>query len=55
MNLHWLMRMSQWVRHPPSRGRVKLVLAVGAVCVALWGIELIWGWPAWLTVNGKLR
>jgi len=52
MNLHWLMRMSQWARHPPSWGRVKLVLGVMAVCLALWGIEMIWGWPDWLTVNG---
>lgn len=55
MNLHWLMRMSQWARHPPSWRRVKLVLGVVALCLALWGGELIWGWPEWLTVNGKAR
>lgn len=53
MNPNWLMRMSQWVRNPPSPRRVKLVLAVVAVCFALWGIELIWGWPDALTVNGR--
>ncbi len=53
MNLHWLMRMAQWARNPPSWGRVKLVLGVVAVCGALVGIETIWGWPDWLTVNGK--
>ncbi len=55
MNLHWLMRMSQWARHPPSWARVKLVLGVVAVCLALWGIGLIWGWPEGLSVNGRLR
>lgn len=55
MNLHWLMRMAQWARNPPSPGRVRLVLGVVAACFALWGIEQIWGWPDWLTVNGRVR
>lgn len=55
MNLHWLVRMSHWARNPPSRGRVKLVLVVVAACLMLWGIELIWGWPDWLTVNRRHR
>ena len=55
MNLHWLMRMSQWARRPPSWARVKLVAAVLAICLALWGVEQIWGWPEWLTVNGRVR
>lgn len=53
MNLHWLVRMSRWARNPPGPGRVRLVLGVVAVCFALWGIELIWGWPDALTVNGR--
>lgn len=55
MNSIWLMRMAKWVRNPPSPGRVKLVLGVVAICFAIWGFELIWGWPEALTVNGKLR
>ncbi|WP_425090274.1 hypothetical protein [Tropicimonas sp. S265A] len=51
MNFHWLMRMSQWVRHPPSPQRVKFVLAIIAICGAIWGIELIFGWPEALTPN----
>ena len=47
--------MSQWARHPPSWGRVKLVLGVVGLCLAVWGVELIWGWPEWLTVNGRGR
>lgn len=55
MNLTWLMRMSKWARKPPSARQVKLVLSVVAVCFAIWGIEMIWGWPDALTVNGKVR
>jgi hypothetical protein len=55
MNLNWLLRMAKWARHPPSPQRVKLVLAVIAICFALWGVELLWGWPDALTVNGKTK
>lgn len=52
----WLMRMARWARHPPSPGRVKLVFVVIALCVAIYGIEQIWGWPDWLTPNAaKVR
>jgi hypothetical protein len=53
MNPIWLVRMAQWARNPPSSGRVKLVLGVILLCFALFGIEWLWGWPDWLTVNGK--
>lgn len=55
MNLNWLLRMAKWARNPPSPARVKLVLGVVGVCFLLWGVELIWGWPEWLTVNRKIR
>ena len=55
MNLNWYLRMAKWARRPPSPSRVKLVLGVVAICLALWGIEQIWGWPEALTVNGKIR
>lgn len=51
----WLLRMAQWVRHPPSWGRVKLVAFVVAICLAVYGAELLWGWPEWLGVNGRAR
>jgi hypothetical protein len=54
--MRWLIRMAQWVRNPPSPGRVKLVFAVIALCLLLAGYEHIYGWPAWLTPNsGKMR
>ncbi len=55
MNLTWLMRMAKWARHPPSPRQVKFVLAIVAACFLIWGIELLWGWPEVLTVNGKAR
>lgn len=45
MNFFWLLRMAKWARHPPSAGRVKLVLAVITFCLALYAIERWIGWP----------
>jgi len=55
MNPIWLIRMSQWVRNPPPLWKVLLVLAVIAACLGLAGLEYLWGWPDWLTVNGRVR
>ena len=54
MNLHWLVRMTQWARHPPPLWRVRLVAGVVAACLALVAVEYVWGWPEWLTVNGRM-
>ena len=53
MNLNWLVRMARWARHPPSTRQVFVVLAVLALCLALAGVEWLWGWPDWLTVNTR--
>ena len=55
--MKWLIRMAGWARNPPSPGRVKLVIGVIVLCLALYGVEQIWGWPDWLTPNkgGKIR
>ena len=57
MNPIWLLRMARLARHPPPMGRVKLVMGAGILCLILFGIEQLWGWPDWLSVNGptKLR
>ncbi len=47
----WLLRMARWARHPPSPARIKLIAGVIALCLMVYAIEQIWGWPAWLTVN----
>lgn len=49
MNPRWFARMALWARNPPSPQKVKFVLAVIAVCLLLYGVERIWGWPEWLT------
>lgn len=49
----WLIRASQWSRKPPPLRKVVAVLVVIALCLGLLGIEHFWGWPAWLTVNGR--
>jgi hypothetical protein len=51
MTLTQLLRMARWARHPPSPARARLVVTVVALCFALWGVELIWGWPEALTIN----
>lgn len=43
----WLLRASRWARNPPSEKRV-LLLALIAVCLAIWGLEKLFGFPAWL-------
>jgi len=50
MNLHWLLRMSQWARHPPPMHRVILVVVVVALCTALFLVERYIGWPDALSV-----
>jgi hypothetical protein len=52
MNMRWLLRASRWARNPPSEKRVKLVLGVIALCLLLFGVERIFGWPDWLTLEG---
>lgn len=45
------LRMARWARHPPSMRRVMLVGAVIVLCLILFGIERLVGWPDWLTPN----
>ncbi len=51
MYLTHLLRMARWARRPPSAKRVKLGLAVIAICVALFAIERLVGWPDFLTTE----
>jgi len=46
-----LIRLAQWLRHPPSRQRVGLMLAVLALVLIIALFERLHGWPEWLTVN----
>ncbi|MGP3696419.1 hypothetical protein [Rhodobacter sp. NSM] len=52
MNPLWLLRMTRWVRRPPSLQRVLLMLAVVGASLALAAVERTVGWPEALTVDG---
>jgi hypothetical protein len=49
MNPIWLLRIKRLITNPPSPAKIKLILAVVTLCLGVWGIEQIWGWPDWLT------
>lgn len=44
-----LLRMKRWAANPPSETMVKLVLGIIVVCVLVYVIEWLVGWPDWLT------
>lgn len=49
----WLIRMAMWARRPPSESRVKLVLGVIAIGIAIVLIEKFIGWPDWATADPR--
>ena len=53
MNWFWLLRMAQWARNPPSPARVKLVLAVIALCLGVYAVETWIGWPDWMSLDAE--
>ncbi|PZX19938.1 hypothetical protein LX81_00402 [Palleronia aestuarii] len=55
MTPFWLLRAKRWAAHPPSAGRVALVLAVIAVCLLLYAVDRFVGWPEWLTPDRAHR
>ncbi|MDG1519310.1 MAG: hypothetical protein P8Q57_02465 [Yoonia sp.] len=55
MNLRWLLMAKRWAQNPPSMGKMKFVVAIVLLCIALYAIERIWGWPDWLTPDRVQR
>lgn len=53
MNQRWLFKMARWARNPPSEARVKFVLAIIALCLALAAVEYFIGWPDALSLDPK--
>ncbi|MCI5112318.1 MAG: hypothetical protein MRY75_17370 [Marivita sp.] len=53
MNWFWLLRMTQWARNPPSPARVKLVLAIIAICLGIYAVETWIGWPDWMSLDAE--
>ncbi len=46
-----LIRMAQWLRHPPSRRTVQIIIVVLIVAAVLVLVERFIGWPDWATTN----
>ncbi|NKE44210.1 hypothetical protein HB662_05440 [Roseomonas frigidaquae] len=46
-----LIRMAQWLRHPPSRRTVQIIIVVLVVATALVLVERFIGWPDWATTE----
>ena len=46
-----LLRSKRLAQHPPSMRRVVVYAGVIAASLAVAGIERLWGWPDWLTVD----
>jgi hypothetical protein len=55
LNPRQMLRMSKWARNPPSTQRVKLVAGIIVVCLVLFAVERMFGWPDWLTVDSTPR
>ena len=51
-NPRQFLRMARWARHPPGEKRVRLVLAVVALALAIWGLERLVGTPEWMRIEG---
>ena len=51
-NPRHMIRMTKWARNPPGEKQVRLFFLVVAICLVLFGIDRIFGWPEWLTVDG---
>ena len=54
-NFNFFLRMAKWARNPPSEKRVILVLAVLAICAALYAVDRFIGWPDFLTLDNTPR
>ncbi|MGB1235114.1 MAG: hypothetical protein ACPG5U_05225 [Planktomarina sp.] len=49
----WFVRMARWVKNPPSKKMVYLVIGITLSAAALIGIEQFVGWPDWLTFDNR--
>lgn len=53
--LTYFLRMARWARHPPSSRQVKVMAAIVALCLGLYAIDRLVGWPDWLTPENTPR
>ncbi|MGV6848262.1 MAG: hypothetical protein ACWA5A_07785 [Marinibacterium sp.] len=55
MNPIQLLRLRRWLRHPPPRRRVLLILGVVAVCIGVWALDRAGFWPDWASAERLKR
>jgi hypothetical protein len=55
MSFTFLLRMTRWVRNPPSPKRVYLYASVIVACLGLAGLQWLGLWPEWLTLTPGRR
>jgi hypothetical protein len=46
-----LWRMARWLRHPPSRNYIRILVVVLVLATVLVLVERFIGWPDWLTTE----
>ena len=46
-----LIRLAQWLRQPPSRQTLWIMGIAVAASLLIFGVERLFGWPDWLTVD----
>ena len=46
-----LLRMSRWSRNPPSAARIKMILVIIAIGLAIYWAERLGWWPDWATAR----
>ena len=51
MNPRWLLKAKRWAQNPPSARQVRFYFGIIAVCLAVFALERVFGWPDWLAVN----
>ncbi|MGB5560025.1 MAG: hypothetical protein WBN04_18680 [Paracoccaceae bacterium] len=54
-NPRHFLRMAKWAKRPPSESRVTLFFGVLLLCLLLFGLERLFGWPDWLTLPDTPR
>jgi hypothetical protein len=48
-----LVQAAQWIRHPPSRMHVRIIVVVVVLALLLVAIETWIGWPDWARVEQR--
>lgn len=49
--MRWLIKAKTWAARPPSARQVAFYFGIIAACLAVAGLEYVFGWPEWLSVN----